>query len=95
MFDRFNGDPDRKPNPCLAPIENGSFCAMAIWPGDAASSAGLVTDVNGCVLDEAGERLLGLYACGNDAASVMQGRYPGRAPRWALPWWRATGLHGM
>ncbi|MGB3067899.1 MAG: FAD-dependent oxidoreductase [Ottowia sp.] len=77
VFDRFNGDPDHAPNPCLAPVENGPFCAMAVWPGDAASSAGLVTDVHGCVLDETGERLEGLYACGNDAASVMQGYYPG------------------
>jgi len=77
VFDRFNGDPSHGPNPCLAPIENGPFCAMAVWPGDAASSAGLLTDAYGCVLDAAGERLAGLYACGNDAASVMQGHYPG------------------
>lgn len=77
VFDRFNGDPNHPPNPCLAPIENGPFCAMAVWPGDAASSAGLVTDIQGCVLDERGGRVAGLYACGNDAASVMQGYYPG------------------
>jgi succinate dehydrogenase/fumarate reductase flavoprotein subunit len=29
------------------------------------------------VLDEAGVPLPGLYACGNDAASVMRGTYPG------------------
>lgn len=77
VFDRFNGDAHHVPNPCLAPIENGPFCALAIWPGDAASSAGLATDVHGRVLDEAGHVLAGLYACGNDAASMMQGRYPG------------------
>ena len=77
VFDRFNGDPAHTPNPCLAPIETGPFCALTVWPGDAASSAGLVTDVHGRVLDAAGLPLPGLYACGNDAASVMQGRYPG------------------
>lgn len=77
VFDRFNGDPAHTPNPCLAPIEAGPFCALTVWPGDAASSAGLVTDVHGRVLDAAGLPLPGLYACGNDAASVMQGRYPG------------------
>lgn len=77
VFDRFNGDPAHAPNPCLAPIEAGPFCALTVWPGDAASSAGLVTDVHGRVLDAAGLPLPGLYACGNDAASVMQGRYPG------------------
>lgn len=77
VFDRFNGDPHHAPNPCLAPIENGPFCALAIWPGDAASSAGLTTDVHGRVLDGQGRVLEGVYACGNDAASMMQGRYPG------------------
>lgn len=77
VFDRFNGDPDHAPNPCLAPIESGPFCAMALWPGDAASSAGLVTDVDGRVLDATGSTLPGLYACGNDAASMMEGCYPG------------------
>ncbi len=77
VFDRFNGDPAHTPNPCLAPIESGPFCALAVWPGDAASSAGLVTDVHGRVHTEASLPIAGLYACGNDAASVMQGRYPG------------------
>lgn len=64
-------------------------------PGMRRSSAGLLTDAHGRVLDEAGERLAGLYACGNDAASVMQGHYRGLAPRWGPPWWKVTGSPGM
>ena len=76
-FDRFNGDPGVAGNPCLGPIEAPPFCALAVWPADAASCGGLATDRDGRVLDTGGLPLAGLYACGNDAASVMQGRYPG------------------
>jgi len=50
---------------------------MALWPGDAASDAGLATDTNGRVLNSIGQAISGLYACGNDMASVMSGSYPG------------------
>ncbi|WP_234195781.1 FAD-dependent oxidoreductase [Pseudacidovorax sp. NFM-22] len=77
VFDRFNGDPAHAPNPCVGPVGPGPYAAMAVWPGDAASSAGLATDAQGCVLDAHGRPIGGLYACGNDAASPMQGHYPG------------------
>jgi len=76
-LDRFNGDPSHTPNPCLGPIKHPPFVALAVYPADAASSAGLATDRDGRVLDGRGELLVGLYACGNDAASVMRGTYPG------------------
>lgn len=74
---RFNGDPDHGPNPCLGPIAQGPFCAMAVWPGDAAADAGLATNEDGQVLDAQGQPIAGLYACGNDTASLMRGTYPG------------------
>ncbi|MCW5654366.1 MAG: FAD-binding protein [Hydrogenophaga sp.] len=74
---RFNGDPDHQPNPCLGPIAQAPFCAMAVWPGDAAADAGLATDEDGRVLDTEGAPIPGLYACGNDSASLMRGTYPG------------------
>lgn len=77
VFDRFNGDPGHAPNPCVGPVGPGPYAAMAVWPGDAASSAGLATDAQGCVLDAHGRPIEGLYACGNDAASLMRGHYPG------------------
>lgn len=76
-LDRFNGDPAHRPNPCLGPIAQPPFVALPILAADAASSAGLATDADGRVLNAAGEPLAGLYACGNDAASVMRGTYPG------------------
>ena len=76
-LNRFNGDPDNKPNPCLAPISKPPFVAMAVWPAEIACSAGLATDGNAQVLDQNGGPIAGLYACGNDMASIMQGHYPG------------------
>lgn len=73
----FNGDPENKPNPCLGLILSSPFCALAIWPADAASSTGLATNADGVVLDEQGMPVSGLYACGNDMASIMNGTYPG------------------
>jgi succinate dehydrogenase/fumarate reductase flavoprotein subunit len=40
-------------------------------------AAGLVTNANGQVRDERGQPIEGLYACGNDMQSVMNGAYPG------------------
>jgi succinate dehydrogenase/fumarate reductase flavoprotein subunit len=76
-LNRFNGDPQHTPNPCLAPIEHGPFCAMAVWPSEIACSTGLLTDENARVLDADGKPLPGLYACGNDMTSIMDGTYPG------------------
>ncbi|MBC7707589.1 MAG: FAD-dependent oxidoreductase [Rhodoferax sp.] len=74
---RFNGDSTRGLNPCLGVIATTPFCALEIHPADAASSAGLATDGNGRVLSASSEPIAGLYACGNDAASIMRGSYPG------------------
>jgi len=74
---RFNGDPEHGPNPCLGPIARAPFCAMALWPADAAADAGLATDEDARVLGEAGTPVPGLYACGGDMASIMCGSYPG------------------
>lgn len=76
-LDRFNGDATHAPNPCLGEVVEAPFVALRILAADAASSAGLATDADGRVLDETGGPLPGLYACGNDAASVMRGSYPG------------------
>lgn len=76
-LNRFNGDPSRTPNPCLAPIENGPFAAMAVWPAEIGCSVGLSTNPDGQVLDGDKAPIPGLYACGNDMGSVMAGAYPG------------------
>jgi len=76
-LNRFNGDPANKPNPCLRKIGPGPYYAVAVWPMDLASSAGLRTDSRARVLTRDGTILRGLYAAGNDASSIFQGTYPG------------------
>jgi len=76
-LNRFNGDPLNKPNPCMRRIGPGPYFAVAVWPSDLASSAGLRTDINGRVLTSEGQPIPGLYAAGNDAASIFRGTYPG------------------
>lgn len=77
VVNRFNGDPAIGPNPCIGPIGTGPYYAMAVRPSDLASSAGLSGDEFGRVLDKQGEPIAGLYACGNDLASIFRGTYPG------------------
>jgi succinate dehydrogenase/fumarate reductase flavoprotein subunit len=76
-LNRFNGDADHKPNPCIGPLARPPFYALAVWPADIAVSTGLATDADARVLDSDGKPIPGLYACGNDMASVMAGSYPG------------------
>jgi len=76
-LNRFNGDPRQQPNPCLKTIEQGPFVAVAVWPAEIGTSTGLQTNADGQVLNAEGQPLPGLYACGNDMASIMLGSYPG------------------
>lgn len=75
-YQRGMGDADHRPNPCVAPIERGPFYAVRIVPGSLGTFAGLATDEHARVLDGEGAPIPGLYACGNDMASLMAGRYP-------------------
>ncbi|UOO93619.1 FAD-dependent oxidoreductase [Vitreoscilla stercoraria] len=76
-MNRFNGDEKMKPNPCIGPILRAPFYALAVKPIDCASSVGLAGDEFGRVLNEQGHVITGLYACGNDLASIFKGIYPG------------------
>jgi succinate dehydrogenase/fumarate reductase flavoprotein subunit len=76
-LNRFNGDVSHKPNPCIGPVTTPPFYALAVWPADIAVSTGLATDADARVLATNGKPIPGLYACGNDMASVMAGSYPG------------------
>ena len=76
-LNRFNGDDSHKPNPCVGPVVTAPFYGLEIWPADIAVSTGLSADANARVLDKAGQPIPGLYACGNDMASMMRGSYPG------------------
>jgi 3-oxosteroid 1-dehydrogenase len=77
LFDRFYGDENVKPNPCLGPLEKPPYYGIEIYPGDLGTKGGLKTDVRARVLTEAGDVIPGLYATGNCSAAVMGPTYPG------------------
>jgi 3-oxosteroid 1-dehydrogenase len=76
-YDRYYGDPRRRPNPNLAPLERPPFYAVKIVPGDLGTKGGLRTDSRARVLREDGSVIDGLYAAGNASASVMGHSYAG------------------
>ena len=77
IYQRHLGDADQQPNPCIAPIEKGPFYAIAVHPADLGMAAGVMTDEHARVMGGDGQAIPGLYACGNDMHSVMNGSYPG------------------
>jgi hypothetical protein len=76
-YNQFNGDPANKPNPCLRPIDKAPFFAVAVYPSTMGTCVGLSTDGDARVLDANGAAIEGLYAVGNDMASLFRGVYVG------------------
>ena len=76
-YDRYYGDPRRRPNPNLAPLDRAPFYAARIVPGDLGTKGGLVTDERARVLRADGSPIPGLYAAGNASAAVMGHSYAG------------------
>ncbi|MDW8469364.1 MAG: FAD-binding protein [Burkholderiales bacterium] len=83
-YNRFYGDPDIRPNPCIAPIETPPFYAVQVHVGDLGTYAGIVTNANAQALDANRRPIPGLYAVGNDALSIMGGITPAPASPWDL-----------
>jgi len=77
VFDRYYGDENMQPNPCLGPIEKPPFYVMEAFAGELGTKGGLQADAFARVLNEAGETIPGLYAIGNCSASAMGNSYPG------------------
>lgn len=77
IYDRSNGDPARRPNPCLGRIARPPFYALQVIPTPLGTSRALRADTRARVLDEGGAPIPGLYACGNDMQSAFGGEYPG------------------
>lgn len=94
-FNRYLADPDNKPNPCVAPVAQGPFYAVKLEMGDLGTFDGLKTTVEGQVQTRSGAAIPGLYAVGNDRASIMGGNYPGAGitlgPAMVFGW--ITGRH--
>lgn len=77
-YHRVNGDANAGgANPTLGPIAAAPFYAVKLVPGDIGASIGLVIDADARVLGGGDRPIAGLYACGNEANSIMGGTYPG------------------
>ncbi|MCP3471523.1 FAD-dependent oxidoreductase [Bradyrhizobium sp. CCGUVB1N3] len=77
IYQRHLGDISHKPNPCVAPVARAPFFALRIYPADLGTAIGMKVDAHARVLREDGTPIAGLYACGNDMGSIMNGNYPG------------------
>ncbi len=77
IYQRHLGDATHEPNPCVAPITRAPFFALRIYPADLGTAIGMRTDTEARVLRPDGTPIAGLYACGNDMGSIMNGNYPG------------------
>jgi succinate dehydrogenase/fumarate reductase flavoprotein subunit len=76
-YGQYLGDDSYGPNPNIAPLAKPPFYAVWMHPGDIGNFAGIKTDEHAHVLRRDGSIIEGLFAIGNDMASVFRGRYPG------------------
>lgn len=77
VYNRYCGDPEHKPNACVAPLDTAPFYALRVLPGDLGTFVGIRADEHSRALDGQGSPIPGLYVAGNDMASVMGGEYTG------------------
>ena len=75
-YNRIQGDPDHKPNSALGVLQNAPYYAVKVIPGSLGTFAGLRTNEFAQVVRQNGDPVPGLYAVGNDMASIMGGNYP-------------------
>ena len=75
-YNRYLGDADHTPNPCLGPLRTGPFYAVKVYAGDIGTALGVACNEHAQALDAAGQPVAGLYMAGNDMHSVMGGQYP-------------------
>ncbi len=75
-YNRYLGDADHQPNPCLGPIKTGPFYAVKVYAGDIGTAVGIRCNEHAQALDNQDQPIRGLYMAGNDMHSVMGGQYP-------------------
>ncbi len=79
-YNRMQGDMDTggrgQANPCMGQLQRGPFYAVRVVPGSLGTFAGLKVNAHAQVLDAGNQPISGLYAGGNDMASIMGGYYP-------------------
>lgn len=76
-YGHYLGDASNPYNPNVAPLTKAPFYAVWVYAGDIGNFAGLKADQYARVLTPEGTVVSGLYAVGNDRASIFCGRYPG------------------
>lgn len=76
-FDRYYGDVNVKPNPCLAPLITAPFYAIESFAGELGTKGGITVDEKARVTKKTGEVVPGLYAIGNCSSPVMGPTYSG------------------
>ncbi|MBW2272367.1 MAG: FAD-binding protein [Deltaproteobacteria bacterium] len=77
IYDRYYGDSQVEPNPCIGPIEKAPFYAIEAFAGELGTKGGLAVDEQARVLHTSGQAIPGLYAIGNCSSAVMGRSYPG------------------
>ena len=75
-YNRYLGDSDHKPNPCLGQLRTGPFYAVKVYAGDIGTAVGIACNENAQAMGSDGLPIRGLYVAGNDMQSVMGGQYP-------------------
>lgn len=75
-YDRHWGDRSA-PHPTLGALATPPFYGVRMLAGDIGTKGGMTTDAVGRVLDPRGQAIGGLYAVGNNAASMMGPGYAG------------------
>jgi len=75
-YNRYLGDGEHGPNPCLGPLRQGPFYAVKVVAGDIGTAVGIACNEQAQALDAGGRAIPGLYMAGNDMHSVMGGEYP-------------------
>lgn len=75
-YDRYYGDPEVKPNNCLAPMEEPPYYAVRLSLGDFGTHGGLLVNEKAQVLRQDNTVMEGLYATGNCSAPLLPS-YPG------------------
>lgn len=71
------GDPGYRPNAAVGPLDRAPFYATRVLPADVGTCGGVITNEYAQVLDQHDEVIEGLYATGNNTATVMGRTYPG------------------
>ncbi len=76
LYDRHWGDPSST-NPTLGALTTSPFYGLRVLAGDIGTKGGLRTNARAQVLGSEGQVIEGLYAAGNNMASVMGPGYAG------------------